>query len=239
MALNNFRKKSPNLEEKDFTKEKTSEKNKFDFTDDSLHRTEEIEVQGETLTVNITRHSNVDMVEMKLTSLQALIEFYEQKIKGFEEDLERAENVKKTLGSLNKTSRENEVKANSGKRVAEANLNIKTKELDKKTEEYQAFEERKGKGRPKLTISDELLEIAYKGMQKEINGVTRYSYTRAYKILQKHGYEGSDVHLAKCLREKYPNLPKKKVKVNPVGLAMQERFKTEIKQAEKSDQEAK
>lgn len=203
---------------------------KFDFEKDVSHRTVDIPVQEEILSVSVSRYSNVDMVEMKLSSLQALIEFYDQEIERYKAKFKGFEDDKKHYVNH---SVETELKVNKVK-----------KELDEKTKRHQAFENQKtkglSKGRPKVKISDKALESAYNHMQENAtykDGKKRLSYAKAYRFLQKyHGYEGSDVHLAKCLREKYPKLPKKKV--NPVGLAVQERFKTELDQAKKSDQEA-
>ncbi|PEC18985.1 hypothetical protein [Bacillus cereus] len=228
-----FTKKSRNLEnygtDISVKDQESIQKNKFDFREDVSRRIVDIKVQEEILSVNVSRYSNVDMVEMKLSSLQALIEFYEKKVEYYKKKYEDADKeVEDIVVSLGESEIEN---------------TQLTSELKEKTKRHQAFEDQKtkgiSKGRPKVEISDEALEAAYNHMRENAtvkDGKRRVSYAKAYRFLQKYyGYEGSDVHLVKSLRKKYSDLPKKKV--NPLGLAVQEIMQNEIKKsnAKKSD----
>ncbi|PGL38403.1 hypothetical protein CN930_13480 [Bacillus cereus] len=193
------------------------EKKNFDFSGDIQEkRVEPIQSLFGEVQVNVTRYSNLDMAEMKLTSLKELIDSYENRLR--------------QMTDINLS-------------YAEAILDAI--ELARKYKaKCEPFEGRKGKGRPKLEINKEMLDKAMEHLENNAKEVVdeetgevkrRVFYSKTYKYLQEnYGYTGSDVSFVKALREEFPNrLPKEKEFYLP-GFAVQQIIQDKINKAPKN-----
>ncbi|MGC9299175.1 hypothetical protein ACOIX7_02835 [Bacillus cereus] len=133
------------------------------------------------LTIPTSHFNNEDFTLLKVTSLEALTNFLDNRIK------------------VNRELYEKERERNK-------KLENKIKDLERRLEASKKVDDQQGKGRPKL-LSDKELELAYKHLQSFKEKKGRYNYLRTFRFMQiNYAYEGSHAMLTDSLREKYSEL---------------------------------